>query len=384
MRKPILLVTLLLALFLIFPACNKDDSTNNQEEQENVEETEEEEEIEEEIEEEEEEEIEEEEETEEEISRDPETMQVEGRFLYTAAGEKVIMRGVNEMMIWSGNRNGSNILPEIAKTGANTIRLVWLADGTGSLADLDELIANSIRNGMIPMVEMHDATGDWTKLPAIIDYWLQDDVKAVMDKYKKWVLLNIANEVGGTSSDDTAFRNNYKDAITKLRDKGYRLPLIIDAPNWGQDEGVIARNWEEVLNHDPIKNVMFSVHTYWVNDRQERLDDFLNLVVSENMPFLFGEGPQPNGWDCNTVFPYENCMLQCQEKEIGWLNWSWGAVNNGDCDQPNGESKYNMTTDGIYGNWNNDWGRLTMVDDPNSVQNTSVRPQSLLDDADNF
>ncbi len=375
MRKPILLITLLLALFLIFPACNKDDLTSNQEEQENVEETEEE------IEEEEEE-VEEEEETEEEIVRDSETLQIEGRFLYTAAGEKVIMRGVNEMMIWSGNRSGSTILPEIAQTGANAIRLVWLADGTGSLADLDELIANSIRNGMIPMVEMHDATGDWTKLPAIIDYWLQDDVKAVMDKYKKWVLLNIANEVGGTSGDDVAFRDNYKDAITKLRDKGYKLPLIIDAPNWGQDEGVIARNWEEVLNHDPIKNLMFSVHTYWVNNRQQRLDDFLNLVVNEGMPFLFGEGPQPNGWDCTTPFPYENCMLQCQEKEIGWLNWSWGAVKNGDCS--GNDSPFDITTNGIYGNWNNDWGRLAMVDDPNSVQNTSIRPQSLIDDADNY
>lgn len=318
---------------------------------------------------------------EEETSTYPETMYITGRFLYTMAGEKVIMRGVNEMMIWSNDRTGATILPEIAKTGANTIRLVWLT--TGNLTELDELIANSIKNGMIPMVEMHDATGDWDKLSVVVDYWLQDDVFAVMEKYKKWVLLNIANEVGGNGSDQI-FLNNYTDAITKLRAKGYKMPLIIDSSDWGKDEGIIDRNWNQLFNHDPLKNTMFSVHTYWVQNSQSRLNSFLNKVVSDEIPFIFGEGPQPNGYDCNTVFPYVDAIKQCQEKEIGWLNWSWGAVNNGDCDQPDGESKFNITTDGTYGNWNNDWGRLTMVDDDNSVQNTSIRPQSLLDDAKNY
>ncbi|NJB72102.1 mannan endo-1,4-beta-mannosidase [Saonia flava] len=312
---------------------------------------------------------------------DKETMHIDGRFLYTMAGEKVIIRGVNEMMIWSDDQSGESILPEIAKTGANSVRLVWLT--TGDLVELDKLIANSIRNGMIPMIEMHDATGDWSKLPTVLDFWLQDDVKALVDKYKKWVLLNIANEVGPNGGDEI-FLRNYKDAITKLRDKGYKVPLIIDSSDWGKDEGIIARNWKELLNYDPLKNTMFSVHTYWVDNSKIRMDNFLNLVVSDGIPFLFGEGPQPNGYDCNTTFPYIDGMKQCQEKEIGWLSWSWGTVNNGDCEQPNGESKYNITSDGLYGNWNNDWGRLTMVDDDNSIQNTSVRPKSLLNDANTF
>lgn len=360
--------------FLVFPiSCNNNDSSEPEVQEETDTEEEEEEIVEEE---------ETEEETEEEIIVDPLTMNVKGRFLYTVAGEKVIMRGVNEMMTWSDNVQGDIILPEIAKTGANTIRLVWTINR--SPADLDALITNSIKNGMIPMVELHDATGDWSKLPDVMGYWLRDDVKEVLDKHKKWVLLNIANEVGGSINDDTAFVSNYKDAITRLRNKGYNLPLIIDPPGWGQDEGVITRNWEELYNHDPLNNVMFSVHTYWVDNQQQRLENLLNLVVSEEIPFLFGEGPQLYGYDCATEFPYINCIKICQEKEIGWLNWSWGAVNNNDCDQSDGESWFNITTDGSYGNWNNNWGRLTMVDDENSIQNTSVRPQSLLDDADTY
>src|SRR5690606_35153134 len=109
----------LLINFLIFPTSCKNDNTSEPEVQEEID-------------------TEEEETVEEETETDPLTMYVKGRFLYTVAGEKVIMRGVNEMMTWSNNLQGNIILPEIAKTGANTIRLVWTIDKNP--ADLDALI----------------------------------------------------------------------------------------------------------------------------------------------------------------------------------------------------------------------------------------------------
>ena len=48
-----------------------------------------------------------------------------GRHLFSAAGEKVILRGVNEMFVWSNDKSGIRLLPEIAQTGANCVRLVW-------------------------------------------------------------------------------------------------------------------------------------------------------------------------------------------------------------------------------------------------------------------
>lgn len=307
--------------------------------------------------------------------QDSETMYMKGRFLYTAAHEKVVLRGVNEMIVWSPDPTGKEVLSEIAKTGANSMRLVWTSQGDPK--QLDELIQNCLNNAMIPMVELHDATGNWSKLPLVLDYWKREDVKAVMNKYKKWVLLNIANEAGNKEGD-AIFVSNYKNAIIELRNVGYEMPFIIDAPDWGKDEKVIGRNWKELLNHDPLKNIIFSVHTYWVKNAQERLDVFLTQVVEEEIPFIFGEGPQPNGWDCTTPFPYLECIRQCQEKEIGWLNWSWGAQRNGDCGKDGEQSSFDLTTDGKYGSWNNDWARLTMVDDEYSIQKTSIRPASLL------
>jgi len=307
----------------------------------------------------------------EEIEKD--NMYVKGRTLYTAANEEVVLRGVNEMIVWHSDPTGKYILPEIAKTGANSMRLVWTTEGDPK--QLDELITNCLANEMIPMVELHDATGDWDKLPMLIDYWKREDVKQVMDKHKKWVILNIANEVGSYSTD-SLFIANYKMAIIELRDIGYTVPFVIDASDWGKDEKQIVRTWKEILDEDPLTNTMFSVHTYWVDTMAvQRLDDFVGQVVSDTIPFLFGEGPQPNGWDCTTDFPYQHCMKLCEENGIGWLTWSWGAVNNGDCGE---KSAFDITEDGIYGNWNNEWGELVAVKDVNSIQRTSVRPASLL------
>ncbi len=50
-------------------------------------------------------------------------MQVRGRHIYSAAGERVILRGVNEMFSISKDPTGSWVMGEIAKTGANAVRI---------------------------------------------------------------------------------------------------------------------------------------------------------------------------------------------------------------------------------------------------------------------
>ena len=59
---------------------------------------------------------------------------VEGRFVYDKYGEKVILVGVNKMIIWM-DIDGLPSFPEIAKTGANCVRIVWTSDGTAEQLD---------------------------------------------------------------------------------------------------------------------------------------------------------------------------------------------------------------------------------------------------------
>ena len=61
---------------------------------------------------------------------------VQDRYLYSKDNEKVILRGVNHMFIWT-DREGKTI-PEIAKTGANCVRIVW--NTRGRIRDLDNII----------------------------------------------------------------------------------------------------------------------------------------------------------------------------------------------------------------------------------------------------
>ena len=80
-----------------------------------------------------------------EISETAKTFTVQGRHLYDPNGDKVILRGVNEMFIWSTDLDGSRTLPEIAKTGANVTRIVWMNDKetpNASPRNLDKIISN--------------------------------------------------------------------------------------------------------------------------------------------------------------------------------------------------------------------------------------------------
>src|SRR5690606_24248087 len=48
---------------------------------------------------------------------------VQGAKLFDRCGEEVVLRGVNKMSVWT-DRQG-NDFSEIAKTGANSVRIVW-------------------------------------------------------------------------------------------------------------------------------------------------------------------------------------------------------------------------------------------------------------------
>jgi mannan endo-1,4-beta-mannosidase len=104
-----------------------------------------------------------------------------GRDLYDWRGARVILRGVNKMSVFDNDDPiGLISFPEIKQTGANTVRIVWaiasnLQSGgpATSTMTLDALIANAKANHLIPMIELHDATGDWSRLNELVTYWTQ-------------------------------------------------------------------------------------------------------------------------------------------------------------------------------------------------------------------
>jgi len=49
------------------------------------------------------------------------TIYVDNGKIFTSCNEEIVMRGYNEMFIWSQDRKGEVLLPEMAKTGANAV-----------------------------------------------------------------------------------------------------------------------------------------------------------------------------------------------------------------------------------------------------------------------
>ncbi|MDI6402161.1 cellulase family glycosylhydrolase [Balneolaceae bacterium ANBcel3] len=301
-------------------------------------------------------------------------MYVDGRHIYTAAGERVILRGYNEMMIWSTDPGGEWVMEEMAKTGANSVRIVATVDY--SAEDLDRSIQNAILNGMIPMPECHSATGDFDRLQLCVDYWLEPDILEVLFEHEEWILLNIANEAGDINVTKEEFQEGYLSAITQLREAGIRAPLVIDGADWGKEYVNLLKSWPVFNEHDPEQAIIVSAHTYWVGSEEEQKDHYryiIDEVTTQHIPFIIGEGPTPAGYDCMDS-PYQWAMDQLEEHEIGWLAWSWGLVRNGDCNDP---PRFDITDGGHYGNWRTDEGYQIAVGHRASIRNTSRRPCSI-------
>jgi hypothetical protein len=72
----------------------------------------------------------------------PSGMYVKDRYLYSAGGDTVILKGFNAMIVY-WDIHGERNFPEIEKTGANCVRIFWnLAAPTPQPADLDKLLEN--------------------------------------------------------------------------------------------------------------------------------------------------------------------------------------------------------------------------------------------------
>jgi len=297
-----------------------------------------------------------------------------GRHLYDQCGEKVILRGISNPNIWF-EQDGIPRYAEITQTGANTVRIVWQTYGAAE--NLDEAIANCIAENMIPMVELHDATGDWSKLQDCVDYWVSDDVVEVIQLHEEYLLINIANECGDYNVSSTAFRTGYTSAVNQMRTAGIHVPLIIDGTDWGKNINILQSQGPALIEADPDHNLLFSVHMWWpemYGYTESDIADEIAESVEQGLPLIVGEFSQMHG-SCsdNTITPsnsiaYNTITHECQENQIGYIAWSWF----GNCNP-----FWDMTTNGTHETLY-DWGLEVAVTDDNSITNTSIRPYQIV------
>ena len=293
------------------------------------------------------------------------TMYVQGSALYDRCGEKVVLRGANAGIAFPSDPQAKN-LAQLAKTGANAVRLTFRVQyNNSSPTDVDTALAEARKNGMIPIPALWDATGDWSKLGFCVDFWVKPAMVTVLKKHEAYTLLNMANEAGDSSVTDTQYRQAYTAAINKVRAAGLKLPLVIDAGNWGRGEAYIMNNAAYLLAQDPEKNLVFSWHPWDTNQPQSRYQKAFSDASSKGICMIVGEFASV-GVNYSQPILYATIMQLAQQGSVGWLWWWW-----------HGGDQHALTTDGQYGNWAN-VGQEVCITSSYGIQQTSVRTYDLV------
>lgn len=284
--------------------------------------------------------------------------------LYDGIGNEFIIRGVNNPHIWYGDK-AFLALDEIAATGANTVRIVWETRGTA--AELRKIIARVVELKMVAIPEIHDATGS-NKIEAVeaaAKYWAREDIKAVLNEFKPYLILNIANEWMNNKARQAIWYKGYGSCIEIIRKAGLTHCLLIDAGGWGQDLEPTKKYAERLIEADPEHNLIFDVHLYGSWNDNAKIDRELKYFVDHRLVLVVGEfgynsDGGKNNLKCKVDAPY--LLKKCQELGIGYMPWSW-----------TGNNKENQWLDMVLlSDWKTptQWGDL-VINGENGIRKTS-------------
>lgn len=250
--------------------------------------------------------------------------------LFDANGNQFIMRGINHAHTWYPLYLKS-ALSDIADKGANCVRIV-LSNGVqwrqNSPGDVKRVIHACKQNKLIAILEVHDTTGYGEQNSACtmaraIDYWI--NLKEVINDQEAYVIINLGNEPLGNNQTANTWIDIHTDAINRLRDAGFTHTLMVDAANWGQDwQNIMKKNATVVLDADPYKNVIFSVHMYEVYDSYEKVDTYMSAFTNNDLCLVVGEfGADHRGEDVDEA----SIMERAEYYGFGYMGWSWCGNN---------------------------------------------------------
>ncbi|MET9231570.1 cellulase family glycosylhydrolase [Lentzea sp. NPDC003310] len=255
-------------------------------------------------------------------------LRVDGTRVVEANGTPFVMRGVNHAHVWYQSQ--TRAFADIKSFGANTVRVVlgsgqrW---GPTPASEVSTVIGLCKQNKLICVLEVHDTTGYGEQsgaatLDQAASYWIS--VASALQGQENYVVINLGNEPFGNNAQTSAtWASATSSAISRLRGAGLQHLLMADAPMWGQDWGNIMRdNAASVLNADPQRNTVFSVHMYGVYNTADKVNAYFDAFRTAGLPLVVGEF----GHNHSDGDPDEDTILaQAQARGLGYLGWSWSG-----------------------------------------------------------
>jgi mannan endo-1,4-beta-mannosidase len=289
------------------------------------------------------------------------TITVKGKHIIASCGDTIIPKGVNYAVYGWGWNTSENLFPEIAKSGANTIRIVWYktnnAPAYSNLTLLDSALSRCIQHKMIPVLELHDVTcnDDTTSIINTANWFTQSTVKTILLKYQKWLIINPVNEASyvlWNSNNEARFKNMYQTIISNLRNAGLNMPLMLDASDCGQHLNLWKNIGATLQTFDPKHNLIFSAHAYWSGyaTTATAITNLLNDAATWNIPIVLGEianKQDDNAGNCTINLDITTTMQAAHNNNIGYLAWVWVQDN---CGARQMTTNGNFNTLTAYGN----------------------------------
>jgi poly(3-hydroxybutyrate) depolymerase len=267
-----------------------------------------------------------------------------GRFILGPQGDTIILRGVNYAPYNWGYDSLELRINNIAQTNANAIRLVWYTSAASgpsytSLRLIDSALNACKTNGIVGILEIHDETcnHDSSALMNIANWWTSSTMRNILNKYRGYVILNVANEALGSGAwgwlggSANSYKNIYKNVISTIRSgtPSITCPIMLDATECGGNESIFTTGTitDTLIAHDPLHNIIFSVHAYWPipSNTSAVLTSKITNIKNKNAPIILGE--VANTSDCSDVILIDTILAKAKQADIGWLAWSWDRDN---------------------------------------------------------
>ena len=258
-------------------------------------------------------------------------------FLYDVNEQKIWLRGTS-LNYGENPPDYFKALKPISETGANVIRMKVDKDTTLDALEvaLQEVVEN--RQAVILSFTGDDitcASDDDSFYDVVENYWL-DKFNAVIAqrRFQAHLMINIADRWGPASIFDPTslsygeYIDNYKWAIKKFRDAGYKVPLVIDAPGCGADTAAFdGLRGLELHTSDSEDNIVLSAHAAGVNwNSDQKLTSNLTRLAFAGVPYVIA-GFDGSGLNGDSSIDHNALLAKSLGDKAIAMDIPWGALD---------------------------------------------------------
>ncbi len=253
------------------------------------------------------------------------TYRTSGRWLLDPLGVKVIGRGV-EQAYWRAPWLATSYVDEIARTGANQVRVLPYLTGrtpTGdpnaTLADVEDMIQRAIRGHMLCDLAIDGGQ--------VLDTWLRPDVLALLGRYEQHLVVHALGE--SYAETNTAWRESAIATVRRLRDAGLRMPLTVMSRQGGRNLPCLLEQGLAVVDADPLHNVICGWQAYWGSAKGYQreygmeLHEAMQYAAGAEVPIQVGLVYRSDPATSPQKVPFPDLMRWAQELQLSYWWWDW-------------------------------------------------------------